>query len=67
MYMNGGHEMNNTYKNSKLYKGLKEKKFDDEEINNIVFGMLEVMLQEKEIKQMFEKYIVAIENLKFRR
>jgi hypothetical protein len=29
--------------------------------------MLDVMLQEKEIKQMFEKYIDAIENIKFRR
>jgi hypothetical protein len=59
--------MNNTYKSSELYKNLKEKRFDDEEINNIVFGMLDVMLQEKEIKQMFEKYIDAIENIKFRR
>ena len=56
--------MNNTYKNSELYKSLKEKRFDDEEINNIVFGMLEIMLQEKEIKQMFEKYVKALEDFK---
>ena len=43
---------------------MKEKGFDDEEINNIVFGMLEIMLQEKEIKQMFEKYVKALEDFK---
>ena len=56
--------MDNTYKNSELYKDLQEKRFDDEEINNIVFGMLEIMLQEKEIKQMFEKYVKALEDFK---
>jgi uncharacterized protein Smg (DUF494 family) len=58
--------MKDTYKNSKLYKSLKEKGFDDEEINNIIFGMFEQILQEKEINKMFIKYIKAIEEYKNR-